>query len=105
MIDFGASVSALRAYETRQGVSSHDVANINTTGYEEGQTVQSDNGPYAGTSIDAINKIPNSPQAPSNTRLEVEMPEQMINSAGYKANASVIKSQDEMLGSLMDIVS
>lgn len=105
MVNFNSSITGLQAYETRQAVSSNDIANVNTAGYEESVVSQSDNGTSSGTSIDAINKISNSPSELSNTRLEVEMPEQMMNAKGYEANASVIKTQDQMLGSLMDIVS
>ena len=105
MISFGALTSALRTLDTRQAISSHDVANSNTKGFEESTVNQTEVSGNQGTRVSHIQKVPNSSPQFSGTRLEVEMPEQMLIQGSYKANASVIKTQDEMIGSLMDIVS
>ena len=105
MVSFNSSISALQALETRQAVSSNDVANVNTKGYEESTVSQTDLPNNSGTRISEINKISNSNAELSGTRLEVEMPEQMMIQSSYSANASVIKTQDSMVGSLLDIVS
>ena len=104
MVEFGSSISGMRLYETRQAVSAHDISNVNTKGFEESDVIQSDKGSLKGVNVADIRKVPNSNPELSNTDLAKEMPEQMVNITGYKANASAIKTQDQMLGSLMEIV-
>ncbi|MBN2782224.1 MAG: hypothetical protein JXQ66_03175 [Campylobacterales bacterium] len=39
----------------------------------------------------------------SQTDLNKEIPDQIVTSSGYSVNATAIKTQDEMLGTLLDM--
>ena len=94
-------VSGMQAAQTRHDITAHDVANINTDGYEERTAHQTDTA-TGGTRISHISRRPNQPDAPSNTDLVEETKEQIINKNLFAANAKVLKTQDEMLGQVID---
>ncbi len=105
MISFGSSISALKTLEARQAVTSTRVANINTKDFQESSVNQTLVAGSQGSPVSPTENVLNSSQQFSGTKLEVDIPQQMMIQNSYKANASVIKTQDEMIGSLMDIVS
>jgi flagellar hook protein FlgE len=83
-------------------VSGNDIANVNTKGYEQSDLVQVER--TGGTAAGAIIKTPNYNPEESGTDLAREFGGEMpIAQAGYSASLKVIKTQDEMLGSLMDL--
>ena len=96
------SVSALRASSIRMDVSAHDVANINTSGFSQGRPVQSSLKP--GTEISAIQKIEPPHKDFSATDLAEETSEWIKSEKDFAANASVIKTQDKMLGEVVNLV-
>jgi len=97
-----SSVSAMQASSLRMDISAHDVANINTPGFSQSRPVQSSLKP--GTEISAIQKIaPPSPEF-SATELAEESAEQIISEKSFAANAAVIKTQDKMLGEVVNLV-
>jgi len=96
------SVSAMQASSLRLDISAHDVANINTPGFSQSRPVQSSLKP--GTQISAIQKIaPPSPEF-SATDLAEERVEQIKSEKDFAANAAVIKTQDKMLGEVVNLV-
>jgi flagellar hook protein FlgE len=101
-ISFDASVSGLQAATLRQDVTANNVANINTTGFEQSTAYQTDMMPQ-GTRISHIVKTPNSPSADSNTDLVKEVKEQKINKAAFQADLNVVKVKDRMMGTLLDM--
>ncbi|OGC64428.1 hypothetical protein A2274_02620 [candidate division WWE3 bacterium RIFOXYA12_FULL_43_11] len=102
---FAASVSALQVTQTRQNVVAHDVANINTDGFSESKVIQKEMSP-SGVSVADIRKTPNtSPTGYSNTDLAEESKEMIVNKKTYSANAAVIKTQDRMMGELINLVA
>lgn len=102
-LDFSAPISGLAAVQTRQNISAHDIANINTPGYEEYRPAQTDVVPQE-TRISSVSRTPgNSPES-SNTDLAQETVEQMVNKQTYSADLKVIKAKDKMMGELLDIV-
>ena len=105
MISFGSSISALRTLEAHQAVASTSLANNNINDLGESSVRQNEAPRSQGSRTSRIEKMPNSSPQFSETKLEIEIPEQMIIQNFYKANASVIKTQDEMIGSIMDVVS
>ena len=101
---FGISSSALRTTQTRQNVTAHNVANINTDGFSSSRVIQAEQKP-AGVSAAAIQKNQNSdPQGQSNTDFAVEATNMIMNKSTYGANSKVLKVQDQMLGELLNIV-
>jgi flagellar hook-associated protein FlgK len=102
---FAISASGLRVTQIRHDVTAHDVANINTDGYEERSVVQKEQNP--GVEVAAIRKTPNKnpPGANfSNTDLAVEIGEMKTNKNVYGANARVMKVQDRMIGEVIDLI-
>jgi flagellar basal-body rod protein FlgC len=83
-------------------VSAHDVANVNTPGFEQSDLIQVERSP--GTAAGAIRRTANPDPNSSGTDLAKEFGGEMSEAqSGYTANLKVIKVQDEMLGSLMDL--
>jgi len=102
-LSLGASVSGMQASSTRHDITAHDVANINTPGYEEYRPIQTDVKP-AGTRIAAITRTPNPDPTVSGTDLATETVEQIQNKNTFTANAQMIKAKDKMLGTLLDLI-
>jgi flagellar basal-body rod protein FlgC len=97
-----SSVSALKADTLRMDISAHDVANVNTSGFSQSRPVQT--AQKFGTEISAIQKIkPASPEF-SATDLAEERIEQIKSEKDLAANAAVIKTQDKMLGEVVNLV-
>ncbi|TQV71233.1 flagellar basal body rod protein FlgC [Denitrobaculum tricleocarpae] len=129
-INFSNSVSGLQAQSKRLAVSANNVANVSTAGtpgVTEGENavykpqeviqtttagggVRAETRPVQPASVSAY--APQNPLANDegvvdlpNVSLEAEFTDQLLAKRAYQANASVIKTQDEMLSSLMDIKS
>ncbi len=106
MIDgFNSAVSGLNTASIRNNVSAHDVANINTKGFEERNIEQVELPKFGGTRVASITKTPNPSHEFSNTDLTTETIEGIKAGYDFKANAKTLKAHDEMLGDLMDIVA
>ena len=102
-MNISPSASAMQASSLRIAISAHDVANINTSGFSQSRPVQTSQNP--GTEISAIQKIkPASPDY-SATDLAEETVEQIKSEKELAANASVIKTQDKMLGDLLNVLA
>lgn len=83
-------------------VSANNIANVNTPGFEQSDLVQVSGN--AGAVSGTIRRIPNPDSTSSGTDLAKEMGGEMtMAKTGYSANLKVIKTQDEMLGNLLDI--
>lgn len=102
-ISLSSLISGIKAAITRHDVTAHDVANINTPGYEERVPHQVETKP-AGTEISHISRTPNPSSETSNTDLAEETKEQIINKRALQANVQGIKTQDEMLGEVIDLL-
>ena len=110
-----STVSALRAFVTKMGVTAHNIANVNTDGFKKNQarfqTVQNggvrveirkDNSP--GLRYDVTENGKTVEKETSNVDLSEEIPDLMITKRAYQANLKTIETQDEMLGSLLDTI-
>jgi flagellar basal-body rod protein FlgC len=98
-----SSVSALQASSLRLDISAHDVANVNTPGFSQSRPIQTAQKP--GTAISAIQKIePGQPDF-SATELAEETIEQIKSEKDFAANAAVIKTQDKMLGEIVNLIA
>ncbi|WP_282608011.1 flagellar basal body rod protein FlgC [Pelagibius sp. Alg239-R121] len=129
-ITFHSSVSGLQAQSKRLAVSADNVANMSTAGTpgvtdgpdaayapkEVIQTTTAQGGVKAETRPVQPASVPvYAPQNPladdegvveiPNVSLEQEFVNQILAKRAYQANVAVIKTQDEMLGSLMDLDS
>jgi flagellar hook protein FlgE len=85
------NVNSMIAHQTWMDQSANNVANINTEAFEANRTVLEE-GP-----------MPVSESTGEATDLAKEMTDQIVASDGFEVQASVIKTYDEMLGTLLDM--
>jgi len=99
--------SALRAFGTRLNVTADNVANVRTDGFKKGLTVIEE-APEGGVRAKVGRSDTPGPLDPqtgkplSNVDLAEETVDQIPTDIGYKANTAVMRTEDEMLGSLLD---
>ncbi|MBW1679918.1 MAG: flagellar biosynthesis protein FlgC [Deltaproteobacteria bacterium] len=114
---FGVSstLSALGALDTKTAVRAHNVANTSSDGFKKSRPVLEE-GP-GGTVRARVSKVETpGPLLPvqgeegmeiregSNVDLTEEIPDLMLTRRHFEANLKIIQTDDEMLGSLLDIV-
>ena len=110
-----STVSALRAFVTKLGVTADNIANVNTDGFKksratlhEGQNggvrveISRDNSP--GFRYDVFENDEVVEKETSNVDLAEEIPDLMMAKRAYQANLKTLEIQDEMLGSLLDAI-
>jgi flagellar hook protein FlgE len=103
-LSFDAATSGIKTVITREEVSANNVANISTRGFSQTDALQTDMSP-AGVRISSLRTTPNSKSLDSNTDLNKEMVNQVINKNELAANVKVIQTQDKMMGALLDIIA
>ena len=103
-ISSAAALSGVQASQLRTDVAAHDLANINTPGFEESSVVQTEMRP-SGTRVAAINRTPNDSVTLSNTDLATEMVELNNSKNTQGANLAVIKAQNQMTGEVIDLMA
>lgn len=89
-------ISGLQAAQLRLDSAAHNVANLNTPGFKRQTVTQQDAPNLAGTRT-RLDKA-----SQEGVALEGEVVEQMSASYAFKANLQTLKTQDDMLGSLLD---
>jgi len=94
------NISSIQAHQTMMSNNANNIANVNSDGFRPTDTRMSD----TGNSVKA-----NSRQADDNgslksqTDLAKEIPDQIIAQEATALNVSAIKTQDDMLGTLLDL--
>jgi flagellar hook protein FlgE len=89
------NASSIQAHSAWMNNSSHNVANVNTQGFEAFQT-NLEESPAQGITA-------NTSKSERATDLTKELPEQMIAERGIEANARTIKTFDDVLGTVLDL--
>lgn len=89
------NASSIQAHSAWMNNSSHNVANVNTQGFEALQT-NLEESPIQGITADTS-------KSERATDLTKELPEQMIAERGIEANARTIKTYDDVLGTVLDL--
>ncbi len=121
---FQIALSGLNAQSTRVSVAASNIANARSVGVNPApgadnsnaytpQRVQQVSVADGGVRVDTLPVFdPSNPDANAegvaflpNVSLEAELVEVLQASAAFKANVQVIQTQDELLGSLVDIAS
>lgn len=110
-----STVSALRAFVTKLGVTADNVANVNTDGFKKSRVsfqtepnggvqveISKDNSP--GFRYAAVENGESVEKEASNVDLTEEIPDLMVTKRAYQANLKTIETQNEMLGSLLDTI-
>ena len=94
------NISSIQAHQTMMNRSAGNVANVNTDGFIPTDTKIGN----ADKSITAnLSKATDTGSTKSQTDLAKEIPSQIIAQDAVALNASLIKTQDDVLGSLLDI--
>lgn len=111
----GSSLSAVTAFQKKMDVTANNIANVKTDEFKKSRVTlnEGDNGgvkaqvqqvdtpgmPNETIHNDTIVEVES-----SNVDLTEEITEMIPTQAGYNANMKTIQVQDEMLGSLMDLI-
>lgn len=96
-----SNISSLTSNQTYMNNSANNVANVNTDGFIPKNTLVKENG---GNSTQAItSRADDTKSEKSQTNLTKEITDQISIEKITEANVNAIRTQDEMLGSLLDI--
>jgi flagellar basal-body rod protein FlgC len=91
------SLSGMNAAQTRLDVAGHNIANLSTHNFTRQEVRQSDS-VNGGVSVSLT-----SSSAGAGNNLEADMVEQLQSKSLYQANLSVLKANNDMMGTLIDI--
>jgi len=111
-----SNLSALKAYGLKMGATSNNIANGNSDGFKKSRAllkegpnnnveVEIDCVETAGHTVFEGREGENTERELSNVDLAEEIPRTIPIVRGYEANSVAIKTQEEMLGSIVDIIS
>jgi len=95
------NLASLQANQVYLNTNANNIANVNTDGFIPSDTritTSTANTPTPSTSL-----MDDTGSTRSQTDLTKEIPDQIVASKVTQANVSAIKTQDEMLGTLLDI--
>ena len=110
-----SNLSALQAFSKKIAVSANNVANVYSDEFKKSRAINSEgeNGGVT-TQIDIVDTPGSLVEDPlsttgelkelSNTDIAEELVNQIAAEQGFKANAKVIKTYEETIGSLIDII-
>ncbi|MEA1955995.1 MAG: hypothetical protein U9N02_05835 [Campylobacterota bacterium] len=100
-MSISTNLSSIQSHQTMLGTNANNVANANTDGFIPSDTRMSSG---AGSSITASNRQADDTGSPkSQTNLTKEIPNQIIAEDAVGVNVASIKTQDQMLGTLLDM--
>ena len=110
-----SNVSALQAFSRQMAVSANNVANAYSDDFKKSRAIntEGENGLVESTitKIDTPGPLVEDPLSPagelkelSNTDIAEELVNQITAEHGYKANAKTIKTYEETIGSLIDMI-
>ncbi|MCP4116793.1 MAG: hypothetical protein GY737_15545 [Desulfobacteraceae bacterium] len=115
-LSVNSSASALKALGTKMAVSANNVANVNSDDFKKSRALvtEGDNG---GVKVDISKVATEGPLVTetfnnekvqrelSNTDIAEEFTQQIFTQYGFEANTKTIRTQDEMLGTVIDIIA
>ena len=94
------NVSSIQAHQTMLNVNANNVANVNTDGFRPSDTRMSDDT----NSVSAnVRLTDDNGSDKSQTDLAKELPDQIIAQDATAVNVAAIKTQGEMMGTLLDM--
>ncbi|WP_324170461.1 hypothetical protein [Sulfurimonas sp.] len=94
------NISSIQAHQTMMNTNANNVANVNSAAYLPSDTkiINQENSVSTHT-----RKSDNNGSTNSQTDLSKELPEQIVIEDATAVNMTAIKTQDEMIGTLLDI--
>ena len=115
ILSANSTISALQAYKTHLDVTAHNIANVNTENFKKSKANLKE-GAAGGVQVD-IQRI-DTPgrryqefegdrmveKEASNVDLSEEIPQLILTPHAYKANMKVMQTQDDILGTTLDII-
>lgn len=106
------SLSGIRAFTDRTGVQANNIANVNTDEFKRGRTLMSETVPagvqnrYERVNTPGPQRIEQGGVVEgSNTELAEEIPQNMISQRGMQSNITALKTQNEMMGTVLDLLA
>ena len=99
-MNVSSNISSIGFHQTMMNTNANNVANVNTDGYIPKDTKISNNRESVTANTRASD---DSGSKMSQTDLAKELTDQVVVESATAVNVSAIKTQDEMLGSLLDI--
>ena len=102
-INGNIGLSALRAASRMLNNSAHQVANVNTSDFKAGASTLSDMAPGVRATIDPGGQTTTESKAPSDVSLTREVVTQIGAQRMYQANLASLRTEDEILGTAIDI--
>ena len=103
MINFSSNVSSLVAHQDFVNANANNIANVNSDGFVPTRTTLSETGNGSVKANFSLADSNGSPQ--SQTDLTKEITDQIIIQNGSEVQGSAIRTQDELIGSLLDIIT
>lgn len=106
LASFNAGVSGLHSAQNSLNVTSHNLANAQTTGYTRQQTVVTDSfyqksyGPYGNLTLVGTGTVMTKTRQIRNTFLDAQYREQVGRQSFYNANLNAVFELEDMLGEL-----
>lgn len=95
------NVSSMMANQVFMDNNAHNVANVNTDGYVPNKTIITEGSPQ--TPVANTSKATDNGSERSQTDLSKELTDQITIENVQEANLKAIRTEDEMMGSLLDI--
>lgn len=102
MVNFSSNISSLIAHQDFANANAHNIANVNTDGFVPTRTTLSNNGSSVSANFASAD---DNGSALSQTDLTKELTDQIVIENGHEVQGSAVRTQDEMLGSLLDILA
>ena len=102
MLNFSANVSSLMAHQDFANANANNVANVNTDGFVPTRTTLSNSTGGVTANFQAAT---DNGSSLSQTDLSRELTDQVIVQNGHEVQGTAIRTQDEMFGSLLDILA
>jgi flagellar hook protein FlgE len=110
-----STLSAVKAFGEKMGVTANNIANVETEGFKK-STATLVEGPKENVEVEITQPdIPGpvivdetdgqlTEKEMSNVDLAEEIPQTIIAQRGYEANLATLRTQDEMIKSIIDII-
>jgi flagellar hook protein FlgE len=109
-----STLSAIKAFGEKMGVTANNIANVETEEFKKSRATLNE-GPENNVTVEITqSKTPgpvveatdgqSAKKELSNVDLAEEIPQTVVAQRGYEANLSTIRTQDDMMKSVIDII-
>jgi flagellar hook protein FlgE len=102
-MNISANLNSIQAHQTWMDNNANNVANVNTDGFVPTTTTITN--PAQNSVVAQSTTATDTGSSKSQTDLAKELPDQINIEAATSVNVTTIKTQDEMLGTLLDLKS